>query len=123
MAYPEKEVVKQWLDALEGLPVQLKKMFGCLCVYCGGQPVGWLHGRVFSLREVGISSLPGGPPPPPAGRPHPRNPHPSGARRGGLAGAGGERNGPTPQGGKSFPVKFRPNFVKNRSGFWGRFQL
>lgn len=36
MAYPEKEVVKQWLDALEGLPVQLKKMFGCLCVYCGG---------------------------------------------------------------------------------------
>ncbi len=59
MAYPEKEVVKQWLDALEGLPVQLKKMFGCLCVYCGGQPVGWLHGRVFSLREVGLSSLPG----------------------------------------------------------------
>ena len=53
MAYPEKEVVKQWLDALEGLLVQLKKMFGCL------QPVGWLHGRVFSLREVGLSSLPG----------------------------------------------------------------
>lgn len=59
MAYPEKEVVKQWLDALEGLPIQLKKMFGCLCVYCGGQPVGWLHGRVFSLREVGLSTLPG----------------------------------------------------------------
>ena len=43
----------------KGFRYQLKKMFGCLCVYCGGQPVGWLHGRVFSLREVGLSSLPG----------------------------------------------------------------
>lgn len=58
MPYPEKEVVEQWLDALEGLPIRLKKMFGCLCVYCDEQPVGWLHGRLFSLREVGLSCLP-----------------------------------------------------------------
>lgn len=56
MAYPEKEVVKQWLDALEGLPVQLKKMFGCLCVYCGGSRWAGFTGQVFSLREVGLSS-------------------------------------------------------------------
>ena len=69
MAYPEKEVVKRWLDALEGLPIRLKKMFGCLCVYCGGQPVGWLHGRVFSLREVGLPFLPEG-----LSRPRPGDP-------------------------------------------------
>ena len=33
-------------------------MFGCYCVYCDGQPVGWLSEDIFSLREVGLSDLP-----------------------------------------------------------------
>ena len=58
VAYPEKQVVSQWLASLQGLPIRLKKMFGCLCVYCDNQPVGWLHGELFSLREVGLEYLP-----------------------------------------------------------------
>lgn len=58
MAYPEESVVRQWLDALQGLDVRVKKMFGCYCLYCDEQPVGWLSGRVLSLREAGLSYLP-----------------------------------------------------------------
>lgn len=58
MAYPEEGVVQTWLDALKGLDIRVKKMFGCYCVYCDGQPVGWLSEDVFSLREVGLPDLP-----------------------------------------------------------------
>ena len=33
-------------------------MFGCYCLYCDGQAVGWIHDSVLSLREVGLSYLP-----------------------------------------------------------------
>lgn len=59
MAYPDERVVQTWLDALCGLNVSLKKMFGCYCVYCDHQAIGWLSGNVFSLREVGLPYLPG----------------------------------------------------------------
>lgn len=58
MAYPDESVVHAWLDALKDLDVHVKKMFGCYCVYCDGQPVGWLTECVFSLREVGLPYLP-----------------------------------------------------------------
>ena len=29
-------------------------MFGCYCLYCDGQAVGWIHDSVLSLREVGL---------------------------------------------------------------------
>ncbi len=58
MKYPEDGVVQTWLDALKGLDVRVKKMFGCYCLYCDNQPVGWLHEGVSSLREVGLTYLP-----------------------------------------------------------------
>ncbi len=58
MAYPDESVVQTWLDSLSGLNVRVKKMFGCYCVYCDNQPVGWLSESVFSLREVGLSCFP-----------------------------------------------------------------
>ena len=50
--------VRTWLDALRGLDVRAKKMFGCYCVYCDDEPVGWLSEDVFSLREAGLTYLP-----------------------------------------------------------------
>lgn len=58
MAYPTQEVVQQWLRALQGLKVRVKKMFGCYCLYCDDRPVGWLSGEILSLREVGLPYLP-----------------------------------------------------------------
>lgn len=58
MAYPKEETVQVWLTALRGLNVCVKKMFGCYCLYCDDQPVGWLSGEILSLREVGLSYLP-----------------------------------------------------------------
>lgn len=58
MAYSDEGVVQTWLDALKDLNVRMKKMFGCYCVYCDGQPVGWLSENIFSLYEVGLSYLP-----------------------------------------------------------------
>ena len=54
----EENVVREWLDALTGLDVTVKKMFGCWCLYCDGQAVGWIHDKVLSLREVGLDYLP-----------------------------------------------------------------
>ena len=58
MGYPDEKVMQTWLDAFKGLDVHVKKMFGCCCLYCDDQPVGWFDGDVFSLREVGLSYLP-----------------------------------------------------------------
>ena len=58
MAYEEDEIVQEWLDRLSDLDVRVKKMFGCCCLYCDGQAVGWIHDGVLSLREVGLSYLP-----------------------------------------------------------------
>jgi hypothetical protein len=33
-------------------------MFGCYCLYCDGQAVGWIHDSVLSLREVLLDYLP-----------------------------------------------------------------
>ena len=55
----EEDNVREWLVALNGLDVKAKKMFGCYCLYCGGQAVGWIHDGVLSLREVGLDYLPG----------------------------------------------------------------
>ncbi|MBR0372916.1 MAG: hypothetical protein IJH91_00100 [Mogibacterium sp.] len=58
MAFHEDDIVNEWLDRLQGLNVEAKKMFGCYCLYCDGQAVGWLHDSVMSLREVGLDYLP-----------------------------------------------------------------
>lgn len=58
MAYETESVVREWLDNLKGLNVEVKKMFGCYCLYCDGQAVGWIHDGVMSLREVGLTYLP-----------------------------------------------------------------
>ena len=47
MALKEETIVQEWLDALNGLNVCAKKMFGCYCLYCDGQPVGWIHDSVL----------------------------------------------------------------------------
>lgn len=57
--YEAESVVHEWLNNLKGLNVEVKKMFGCYCLYCDGQAVGWIHDSVMSLREVGLTYLPG----------------------------------------------------------------
>ena len=54
----EENNVQEWLSSLKGLDVEAKKMFGCYCLYCDGQAVGWIHDSVLSLREVGLDYLP-----------------------------------------------------------------
>ena len=54
----ENNIVQEWLDGLKGLDVEAKKMFGCYCLYCDGQAIGWIHDSVLSLREVGLDDLP-----------------------------------------------------------------
>ena len=58
MSYESETVVREWLDRLAGLNVKTRKMFGCHCLYCDGQAVGWIHDGVLSLREVGLDYLP-----------------------------------------------------------------
>ena len=58
MAYPDDGTVQTWLDALHGLNIRLKKMFGCYCVYCDGVAVGWLSGEVSSIEELEQPRLP-----------------------------------------------------------------
>lgn len=58
MPYEEQSIVREWLDHLKDLRVEAKKMFGCWCLYCDGQAVGWIHDSVLSLREVGLTYLP-----------------------------------------------------------------
>ena len=60
MPLEEERIVREWLDHLEELNVKVKKMFGCYCLYCDGQAVGWIHDSVLSLREVGLDYLPKG---------------------------------------------------------------
>ncbi len=54
----EENNVQEWLSSLKGLNVEAKKMFGCYCLYCDGQAVGWIHDSVLSLREVDLDYLP-----------------------------------------------------------------
>ena len=56
--FEEEIIVQEWLDRLKGLNVEVKQMFGCYCLYCDGQAVGWIHDSVLSLREVGLDYLP-----------------------------------------------------------------
>ena len=58
MAYPDDGVVQTWLDALKDLNVRVKKMFGCYCLYCDGQAVGWISEGSPSLRDVGLDYIP-----------------------------------------------------------------
>ena len=58
MAYEEERIVREWLNGLKNLNVKTKKMFGCYCLYCDDQAVGWIHDSVLSLREVGLDYLP-----------------------------------------------------------------
>ena len=58
MSFEEESLVQDWLGRLNGLHVEAKKMFGCYCLYCDGQAVGWIHDSVLSLREVGLDYLP-----------------------------------------------------------------
>lgn len=58
MSLEEKAIVQEWLAHLAELNVEAKKMFGCYCLYCDGQAVGWIHDSVLSLREVALAYLP-----------------------------------------------------------------
>ena len=58
MSYEDSSIVQEWLESLSELNVKVKKMFGCYCLYCDGQAVGWIHDSVMSLREVGLDYLP-----------------------------------------------------------------
>ncbi|MBR4635236.1 MAG: hypothetical protein IKO51_02610 [Clostridia bacterium] len=60
MSITEDALAAEWLNRLKELNVHVKKMFGCYCLYCDGQPVGWIHDAVLSLREVGLDYLPEG---------------------------------------------------------------
>ena len=57
MSVNEDGEVRTWLDALRGLDVHAKKMFGCYCLYCDGQAVGWISEGSLSLREVGLDYI------------------------------------------------------------------
>ena len=57
-ALKDDGIVQEWLDNLGELDVKVKKMFGCYCLYCNDQAVGWIHDSVLSLREVGLDYLP-----------------------------------------------------------------
>ena len=54
----EENNVQEWLSSLKGLDVEAKKMFGCYCLYCDNQAIGWIHDSVLSLREVALDYLP-----------------------------------------------------------------
>ena len=56
--YEAESIVHEWLNNLKNLNIEVKKMFGCYCLYCDGQAVGWIHDSVMSLREVGLTYLP-----------------------------------------------------------------
>ena len=58
MPYEDKAIVSEWMDHLKDLNVRTKKMFGCYCLYCDNQAVGWIHDSVLSLHEVGLNYLP-----------------------------------------------------------------
>ena len=58
MPCEEESIVREWLDHLKDRRVEAKKRFGCWCLYCDGQAVGWIHDSVLSLREVGLTYLP-----------------------------------------------------------------
>ena len=58
MACEDSQIVREWLNSLRELDVKVKKMFGCYCLYCDDQAVGWIHDSVMSLREVGLDYLP-----------------------------------------------------------------
>ena len=58
MPYEEESFVAEWMDRLRDLNVRTKKMFGCYCLYCDDQAIGWIHDSVLSLREVGLTYLP-----------------------------------------------------------------
>ena len=58
MAFEEDSIVQEWMDNLSDLNVETKKMFGCYCLYCDGQAVGWIHDSVLSLHEVGLGYIP-----------------------------------------------------------------
>ncbi|MBO4913934.1 MAG: hypothetical protein J5449_01895 [Oscillospiraceae bacterium] len=58
MSFEETGILDTWLGNLKCLNVKVKKMFGCHCLYCDGQAVGWIHESVMSLREVGLDYLP-----------------------------------------------------------------
>lgn len=58
MTTEEEMIAREWLDHLKGLNVQIRRMFGCYCLYCDGQAVGWIHDSVLSLREVALDYLP-----------------------------------------------------------------
>ena len=58
MACGDSGIVQDWLNALSELDIKVKKMFGCYCLYCDDQAVGWIHDSVMSLREVGLDYLP-----------------------------------------------------------------
>lgn len=58
MPYEDESIVCEWLDLLQDVNATVKKMFGCWCLYCDGQAVGWIHDSVLSLREVGLTYLP-----------------------------------------------------------------
>lgn len=58
MAFEKESIIQEWLNHLKDLNVEVKKMFGCYCLYCDGQAVGWIHNSVLSLREVALDYLP-----------------------------------------------------------------
>ena len=58
MVYEDETVIAEWLNHLKQLNVRTRKMFGCYCLYCDDQAVGWLHDNVLSLRETGLDYLP-----------------------------------------------------------------
>ena len=58
MPLDEEMIVAEWMDHMKDIHVHAKKMFGCYCLYCDGQAVGWIHDTILSLREVGLTYLP-----------------------------------------------------------------
>lgn len=56
MAATDQEVVGRLLASYPDLLLFTKKMFGCTCVYCNSQPVGWVSDGTFWLKHVPVCS-------------------------------------------------------------------
>lgn len=45
-------VANQLIGSFPDIQLSAKKMFGCYCVYCNLQPVGWISSGLFCVKNV-----------------------------------------------------------------------
>lgn len=51
MSDMSEAMASRLIASFPDLPLRAKKMFGCLCIYCSDQPVGWVSNGRFDLKH------------------------------------------------------------------------